>query len=197
VPTTPYSPGGGTTAHSVLTSLNKPQVLLVDHWSDGELQRLRAQAVAALAGMPVSQYQQKVRARRYCHYFCLMGFTNGRWKGARLQTPPRTRPRGAEAHKADRSAIATHASSYTRTTESACNHGRSCCDTTPLTCCLHSGPERAVSLAYAVAPSSLTRGRLLCHTAVKKSRIGTLGVSGGRALTRPLRDARRFPSPRL
>jgi hypothetical protein len=31
----------------------------------------------------------------------------------------------------------------------------------------------------------------------EKLRIGTLGISGGRSLTRPFRDARRFPSTRL
>jgi hypothetical protein len=31
------------------------------------------------------------------------------------------------------------------------------------------------------------------YTAMKKLRIVTLGVSGGRSLTRPFRDARRFP----
>jgi hypothetical protein len=34
-------------------------------------------------------------------------------------------------------------------------------------------------------------------TAMQKLRIVTLGISGGRALTRPFRDARRFPSTRL
>jgi hypothetical protein len=33
-------------------------------------------------------------------------------------------------------------------------------------------------------------------TASKKVRIVTVGMSGGRSLTRPLRDARRFPSTR-
>jgi hypothetical protein len=32
---------------------------------------------------------------------------------------------------------------------------------------------------------------------LKKLRIVTCGISGGRSLTRPFRDARRFPSPRL
>jgi hypothetical protein len=35
------------------------------------------------------------------------------------------------------------------------------------------------------------------RTAVQRLRIGTLGISGGRWLTGPLRDARRFPSTRL
>jgi hypothetical protein len=38
------------------------EVLLVDHCSDGNLQKLRAQALAALATLPVSQYRAKVRA---------------------------------------------------------------------------------------------------------------------------------------
>ena len=33
------------------------------------------------------------------------------------------------------------------------------------------------------------------HTAMQKLRIVTLGISGGSSLTRPFRDARRFPSP--
>ena len=32
------------------------------------------------------------------------------------------------------------------------------------------------------------------RTAMQKLRIVTVGISGGRALTRPFRDARRFPS---
>ena len=35
------------------------------------------------------------------------------------------------------------------------------------------------------------------HTAMQKLRIVTVGSSGGRSLTRPLRDARGFPSTRL
>jgi hypothetical protein len=42
-----------------------------------------------------------------------------------------------------------------------------------------------VSTPYALWPSS---------TATTKLRIATLGISGGRSLTRPFRDARRFPS---
>jgi hypothetical protein len=34
------------------------------------------------------------------------------------------------------------------------------------------------------------------RSAMKKMRIVTLGISGGRSLTRPFRDARRFPSTR-
>jgi hypothetical protein len=40
--------------------------------------------------------------------------------------------------------------------------------------------------------SSVTGGS---HTAMQKLRIVTCGVSGGRSLTRPFRDAHRFPSP--
>jgi hypothetical protein len=36
----------------------------------------------------------------------------------------------------------------------------------------------------------------LVNTAMQKLRIVTCGISGGRTLTRPLRDARRFPSTR-
>ena len=35
------------------------------------------------------------------------------------------------------------------------------------------------------------------HAAMEKSRIVTVGISGGRSLTRPFRDARRPPSPGL
>ena len=43
------------------------EVLLVDHCSDGDLQKLRAQALAALATMPVSQYRAKVCVRADHH----------------------------------------------------------------------------------------------------------------------------------
>jgi hypothetical protein len=39
----------------------------VDHCSDGDLQKLRAQALAALATMPVSQYRAKVCVRADHH----------------------------------------------------------------------------------------------------------------------------------
>jgi hypothetical protein len=35
------------------------------------------------------------------------------------------------------------------------------------------------------------------HTAMQKLRIETSGISGGRSLTRPFRDARRYPSTRV
>jgi hypothetical protein len=47
-----------------------------------------------------------------------------------------------------------------------------------------------------VQPLAMGR-RLVRHlTAMQKPRIVTLGISGGGSLTRPLRDARRFPSKR-
>jgi hypothetical protein len=45
------------------------------------------------------------------------------------------------------------------------------------------------ALALEVEPSA-------APTAMQKLRIVTLGISGGRSLTTPLRDARRFPSTR-
>jgi hypothetical protein len=42
----------------------------------------------------------------------------------------------------------------------------------------------------------MARPRCAWATAMSKLRIVTLGISGGRSLTRPLRDARRFPSTR-
>jgi hypothetical protein len=60
-------------------------------------------------------------------------------------------------------------------------------------------PPAAAGAAPA-APGSAPRcrcnhpRRAPCHTATTKLRIGTLGISGGRSLTGPFRDARRFPS---
>jgi hypothetical protein len=49
-------------------------------------------------------------------------------------------------------------------------------------------------LAYGPSQISPASAGLGSAAAMKKLRIVTLGVSGGRSLTRPLRDARRFPS---
>jgi hypothetical protein len=53
--------------------------------------------------------------------------------------------------------------------------------------------------AYRVDPRNFSRcARARAGpTAVQKLRIVALGISGGRSLTGPLRDARRFPSTRL
>jgi hypothetical protein len=51
----------------------------------------------------------------------------------------------------------------------------------------------AVSLSTIIPADACV---LTSYTAIQKLRIVTLGISGGRSLTGPLRDARRFPSPR-
>jgi hypothetical protein len=56
-------------------------------------------------------------------------------------------------------------------------------------------PAVARTLAFAAAPPGRTRVGDLCYSDAKVANR-TIGISGGRSLTGPLRDARRFPSTR-
>jgi hypothetical protein len=50
---------------------------------------------------------------------------------------------------------------------------------------------RAGRCVHTARPHPEVTGRRMGHTAMEKLRIVTVGISGGRSLTRPLRDARR------
>jgi hypothetical protein len=60
-------------------------------------------------------------------------------------------------------------------------------------------PEVRPSLIRASNPPAqrVCTLRAQYHIAMQKLRIVTCGISGGRSLTRPFRDARRFPSTQL
>ena len=76
---------------------------------------------------------------------------------------------------------------------------RSCPRTPPPRApCLHSRPPslHQAGEAKGVESELVHSAPLGRHTAMKKLRIGLLGISGGRSLTRPFRDAHRFPSTR-
>jgi hypothetical protein len=64
----------------------------------------------------------------------------------------------------------------------------------------HTSTRRSIDLPDVLAPIvdiyNDSEINVRAHTAMEKlMRIVTVGISGGRSLTRPFRNARRFPSP--
>jgi hypothetical protein len=112
------------------------------------------------------------------------------------ETPP-PRPRRPQAERGALPALSTSSSSWPA--------GSGCCVALLLLRPPSCGPlPPPRSLRHAPSPASapsksaavLMPTRKPACSAMGKLRIETLGISGGRSLTRPLRDARRFPSTR-